>query len=135
MAIGEPMNLLLDTCALLALPKGTLPKAAAKALRTAPQAIISPMAVWELAIKYKTGKLLLDQPPLKWITALALRYDLIISREGPDPDLLCAAADLPLIHRDPFDRVLIATAQRENLTLITSDTIIPTYPNVSTLWK
>ena len=38
-----------------------------------------------------------------------------------------------LIHRDPFDRLLIAQAQCENLTLITRDTIIPKY-DVKTVW-
>jgi PIN domain nuclease of toxin-antitoxin system len=47
---------------------------------------------------------------------------------------LCAAADLPLIHRDPFDRILIATAIRDRLSLLTPDRQIAAYPGVTTVW-
>lgn len=40
---------------------------------------------------------------------------------------------LPLIHRDPFDRLLISQAQHEGLTLVTSDAMIQQYP-IRTLW-
>ena len=126
------MNVLLETCALIALANGPLPAAAARAFGLATQAFVSPVSAWEIAIKYKTGKLPLPKPPLAWFRSLCALYHLT---ELPlDAALLCAAADLPLIHRDPFDRVLIATAQRQQLTLLTSDQIIPTYPNVLILW-
>jgi PIN domain nuclease of toxin-antitoxin system len=48
--------------------------------------------------------------------------------------LLCVAADLPLIRRDPFDRVLVATSLLQNLTIRTSDRIIFTYPGVKVVW-
>ncbi len=51
-----------------------------------------------------------------------------------DARLCCAAACLPPIHRDPFDRVLVALAQTQALTLITSDGNIAKYPGVKTLW-
>ncbi|MBQ3396541.1 MAG: PIN domain-containing protein [Synergistaceae bacterium] len=41
---------------------------------------------------------------------------------------------LPLIHRDPFDRIIIATAIEENLTLLTNDSEIIKYKDVKTLW-
>jgi PIN domain nuclease of toxin-antitoxin system len=91
-----------------------------------------PVVPWELAIKVKAGKLTLPQPPLDYVMSLARRYHLTLSPVGLDAALLCAAADLPLIHRDPFDRILIATAIRESLTLLTSDRTIPTYPNPGT---
>jgi PIN domain nuclease of toxin-antitoxin system len=47
--------------------------------------------------------------------------------------LLCAAAELPLIHRDPFDRILVATAIREQLAVLTPDRAIALYP-VATIW-
>ncbi|PAW63480.1 MAG: hypothetical protein B9S38_17465 [Verrucomicrobiia bacterium Tous-C4TDCM] len=48
--------------------------------------------------------------------------------------IFCAAADLPLLHRDPFDRVLVATAMERGLVLLTSDRVIPTYPGVRVIW-
>jgi|688.fasta_scaffold450624_2 PIN domain nuclease of toxin-antitoxin system len=44
-----------------------------------------------------------------------------------------AAAELPLIHRDPFDRILVATALRDNLAVLTPDRAIAMYP-VATIW-
>ncbi|MCX6876421.1 MAG: type II toxin-antitoxin system VapC family toxin [Verrucomicrobia bacterium] len=128
------MNLLLDTCALIALAYGMLTPRARQALLAAPEAILSPVTVWELAIKVKSGKLRLPDPPLVWVEQLVARHGLLLSASDLRPALLCAAADLPLIHRDPFDRVLVATALARHLTIITSDEIIPTYPGIKTLW-
>lgn len=129
------MNLLLDTCALLALAEGNLPPAAGKALGTAELAILSPIVVWELAIKVASGKITLPIPPLEWANALAERHQLTRPSRGLDADLLCAAADLPLIHRDPFDRVLVATAFEHRLHILTSDRMIRQYPDVDVVWR
>ena len=61
------MNVLLDTCALLALAQGELPKGAAAALRSAPEASVSVVSAWEVAIKVASGKLRLSAPPIDWI--------------------------------------------------------------------
>lgn len=128
------MNLLLDTCALLALSSDSLTPAARKILRSDVEAIVSPMVVWEIAIKIISGKLRLPCPPVEWAEALAERHSLAMNPRSVETSILCHAADLPLIHRDPFDRVLIATAQLQHLTILTSDRIIPTYPGVKTVW-
>lgn len=126
------MNVLLDICALIALSNETLPPAAATRLGQAVEAYVSPVSAWEVGIKHKAGKLQLSQPSLSWFRAVCERYHLT---EWPlHTDILCAAADLPLIHRDPFDRVLIATAHLRPMVILTSDQIIPTYPNINTLW-
>ena len=71
-------------------------------------------------------------PPHDWFVKAIERYHL---EEIPlDTALLCAAADLPLLHRDPFDRVLVATRLAGNFTLLTSDPIIPTYPGMKVIW-
>lgn len=126
------MNVLLDTCALLALSRGELSKAATTALRKAPEACVSVISAWEVAIKYQAGKLRMTEPPAIWFEALVGRHRL---RELPlDSRTACAAAMLPLVHRDPFDRVLIALAQSRSLVILTSDRILSEYPNVKTLW-
>lgn len=129
------MNLLLDTCALLALAAGDLPSAASSALVSARHAHISAIVPWELAIKVKTGKLQLPEPPLLWVQALAAKHQLDLPIFSLDAQLLCAAASLPLIHRDPFDRVLIATALQRNLTLLTADKILSDYPGIHVIWN
>lgn len=126
------MNVLLDTCALLALADGELPRGAASALRTAPEAFVSVVSPWEVAIKAAAGKLRLMEPPARWFLGLAERYDL---REVPlDAAVACAAAALPPLHRDPFDRVIVALARAHGLTVLTSDENIPKYAGVNTLW-
>jgi PIN domain nuclease of toxin-antitoxin system len=126
------MNVLLDTCALLALAGGDLPDGAASALQKAPEAYVSVVCPWEVAIKAASGKLRLTEPPLWWFRGLVDRYDL---RELPlEASIACAAAALPLLHRDPFDRILVALAQANELTILTSDEQIGQYPGVRTLW-
>jgi PIN domain nuclease of toxin-antitoxin system len=127
------VNVLLDTCALLALARGALPDRAGAALRSAPEAYVSVVSPWEVAIKAAGGKLRLAGPALQWFQGLAERHDL---REIPlDARTACAAALLPPIHRDPFDRILVALAQARTLTVLTSDDVIPTYPGVRALWS
>jgi PIN domain nuclease of toxin-antitoxin system len=126
------VNVLLDTCALLALARGDLPKPAAAALRSATEASVSIVSPWEVAIKVAAGKIRLREPPMQWFLGLSERYEL---RELPlDAHSACAAAALPPIHRDPFDRVLVALAQAHTLLVLTSDENIPKYSGIKTLW-
>jgi len=126
------MNVLLDTCALLALADGKLPAAPAAALRQAPEAFVSVVSPWEVAIKAAGDKLQLQDPPAQWFRRLADRYEL---REVHlDAAIACAAAALPPIHRDPFDRIIVALAAAHGLTVLTSDEHIRQYAGVSTLW-
>lgn len=126
------MNVLLDTCALLALSRGDLPSRATAALRVAPEAHVSVVGAWEVAIKIAAGKLRLKASALEWFDGLMARHRL---RELPlDSRIACVAAALPPIHGDPFDRVVVALAQTHALTILTSDCTIPKYPGVITLW-
>jgi len=126
------MNVLLDTCALLGLAGGDLPHGAAAALRTAPEAHVSVVSAWEVAIKAASGKLRLRESPLEWFVGLAERYEL---RALPvDAPIACAAAALPPVHRDPFDRVIVALAHAHGFVVLTSDENIQKYAGVKTLW-
>jgi PIN domain nuclease of toxin-antitoxin system len=126
------MNVLLDTCALLALAAGELPDRAAAALRRAPEAYVSVVSPWEVAIKVAGGKLRFGEPPGQWFLGLIGHYDL---REIPlDATVACAAAALPPVHRDPFDRVIVALALAHALTVLTSDENIRKYAGVTALW-
>jgi PIN domain nuclease of toxin-antitoxin system len=86
-----------------------------------PQAYISAVTPWELAVKQSVGTL--DGP-----ADLPERAANCQLRPLPiTPDQGIRAARLPLHHRDPFDRMLVAQAQHEGLTIITRDTRIPKY--------
>jgi PIN domain nuclease of toxin-antitoxin system len=126
------VNVLLDTCALLALARGELPAGAAAALRTAPEAIVSVVSAWEVAIKVAGGRIRLKGTPIEWFMGLTGHHRL--TPLPLDADVACAAAALPPIHRDPFDRVLVALAAALALTVLTSDENIPKYPGIKTLW-
>ncbi|MEV0132911.1 type II toxin-antitoxin system VapC family toxin [Dactylosporangium sp. NPDC050688] len=81
---------------------------------------ISPATIWEVAIKQSIGKLQPADLPER-IQASGFRDLPITSAHA------IAAGRLPLIHRDPFDRMLIAQAQLEELTLVTRDAHIQKY--------
>jgi PIN domain nuclease of toxin-antitoxin system len=126
------VNVLLDTCALLALARAELPPGATAALRAAADVHVCVVSPWEVAIKVARGKLRLQEPPRRWFDILVERYHL---RELTlDVNTACAAAALPPVHRDPFDRVIVALAQANALTILTSDEHIATYPGVKTIW-
>jgi PIN domain nuclease of toxin-antitoxin system len=126
------MNVVLDTCALLALAAGDLTPQAVSEIRRAGQASVSSVTAWEIAIKVAAGKLRLDGPPERWFSDLLAHYDL---REVHlDAELACAAAALPKIHRDPFDRAIIALARATDSVVITSDERIGKYPGIEVRW-
>lgn len=129
------MNLLLDTCSLLWLTDdpSRLSTPARTALASPGNTIyVSAVSAWELGIKAAEGKLLLPLPFSQWFPAVLAQYGL---RELPITAAEAAAStELPLLHNDPFDRVIVATAHEHQLTLVTPDQILPTYPNTNCLW-
>jgi PIN domain nuclease of toxin-antitoxin system len=88
---------------------------------------VSLASVWELAIKVASGKLRLKRGFDEYV----LTADFFIVPITLEQ--IRIAAKLPFIHRDPFDRLLIAQAMSENLTLITGDTDMLKYPDVKLL--
>jgi PIN domain nuclease of toxin-antitoxin system len=126
------MKVVLDTCALLALAAGDLSTHAVSEIRRADQASVSSVTAWEIAIKVAAGKLQLNGPPERWFADLLEHYEL---REAQlDAELACAAAALPNIHRDPFDRAIVALARATDAVLITSDGRLGQYPGVRIRW-
>jgi PIN domain nuclease of toxin-antitoxin system len=92
---------------------------------------LSAVTSWEVAIKAGSGKLRLPEPPDLYVprrmASQGLR-PLAVSHQHA-----LAVFALPLHHRDPFDRLLIAQAQVEGMTLITADRMFDRYP-VQLLW-
>jgi PIN domain nuclease of toxin-antitoxin system len=83
---------------------------------------------WEIAIKVALGRLRfpLEKLPTALSDAAFRELQLSIAHA-------LEMARLPLIHRDPFDRLLVAQARHEGLTLVTRDTTMRRYP-IDTLW-
>jgi len=90
-------------------------------------ALVSILSPWEMLIKHQIGKL--DLPTLDLAGDIADQgFGLLTIK----PEHLLALSKLPLLHRDPFDRLLLAQAQAEGLTVVTSDRIFSEY--LPTAW-
>jgi PIN domain nuclease of toxin-antitoxin system len=90
---------------------------------------LSAASVWEIGIKRAKGRL---RTSFGNVMEEAARHNFV---ELPMSAVHAAgAADLPLYHEDPFDRILIAQARAEGLVLVTGDSIIPRY-DVRCLWN
>ena len=86
---------------------------------------LSAASAWEIAIKYGLGRLPLPHPPHQYVQSR-----MATSGAAPLPVEIRHAvqvASLPSHHRDPFDRLLIAQAQLEHLTLLTADAQLEAY--------
>jgi PIN domain nuclease of toxin-antitoxin system len=92
---------------------------------------LSVASAWEIAIKVSIGKLPLPEPVDIYVDSRMQRLG--IKHLDVGFSHVCKVATLPLLHRDPFDRILIAQTQIEQLTLVTADEILTKY-GVSLLW-
>lgn len=129
------MTLLLDTCAFLWLVLEPM-----KLSRRAVQLIQDPnnhvwmssVSAWEIGVAYSLGRLSLQDPPALFIPAQRRLHGLdALALTEADALLL---PDLPPIHRDPFDRMLICQARANGLTLLTPDPTIRRYPSLLADW-
>jgi len=127
--------ILLDTCTLLWLVMETDKLSfRARTLLDEPDTLVwlSSVSAFEIGQKHAKGKLELSLPPSQWLPRALESHRLRLL----ELDLLSAlaAAALPPIHNDPFDRLLIATAQQHSFTFLTPDPKIHAYPNLKTAW-
>lgn len=93
--------------------------------------ILSVASYWEIVIKARKGTLAIVDPVSWWERTSTLFGERVLSIRASHISALVA---LPNLHRDPFDRILIAQAIAEGLPLVTSDQQIAAYP-VRTIWK
>lgn len=128
------MKLLLDTHALIwwLMNDASLPPTMRAAIgSTENEVIVSAATAWEIGIKYKIGKL----PDVAALVA-DIGGQLTLEGFGELPVSVLhgqLAGALPLHHRDPFDRMLIAQAVTEGLTLVSNETQFDAY-GVTRLW-
>lgn len=117
--------LLLDTNALIFyLFQNTLSKRADAAVRSTPDVFVSVVSLWEIAIKQSIRKLDVNSSISDIANACA---EVGITIMGIKPRHLDFISQLPKIHGDPFDRLIISQAVTEGMVLISSDTVIPQY--------
>ncbi|HVE43934.1 MAG TPA: type II toxin-antitoxin system VapC family toxin [Gammaproteobacteria bacterium] len=86
---------------------------------------VSSASFWEMAIKKSIGRLTLPHNLMEAIARQHFKILPILAEE------CLGVADLPMIHTDPFDRMLVIQAKLQNLVIITRDNKIPEYPVVT----
>lgn len=118
------MRVLLDTSILLWWQTNSprLSQTARQNILTASAVVVSSVSLWEIAIKYAVGKLPVSASQAQNIA----RQDGFLSLPFTDAHAL-AVAELPPIHKDPFDRALVAQAASEPLILLTADPLVAQY--------
>lgn len=122
------MRFLLDTSILLwSVAEDHKLNARARTLlsATSSQLYLSSATAWEIAIKFAMGTLKLPFDPADFIPAVIRRMGLLCLDITPAHAI--EASRLPQHHRDPFDRMLVAQARAEGLTLLTADAMIQKY--------
>lgn len=121
---------LLDTCAIIWLGHGEALSGEARAVVAAAQdaeaVSASPISAWELSVAVAKGRLVLDEPVLPWFETF---LDVTGCGLTPlTPRILVESSFLPGdFHKDPGDRIIVATARMLDLTIITRDRKILAY--------
>ncbi len=129
------MRLLLDTQVFLwhISADSRLPAAYRDAIRDpANEVYLSVASVWEAVIKHAIGKLPLPEPPAEYLPRERAAHQ--ITTLPIEEAALIHLAGLPSLHRDPFDRIIVAQALQYGLTLLTVDEVLRGY-SVSVLPK
>jgi PIN domain nuclease of toxin-antitoxin system len=127
-------KILLDTCTLLWLelspsrvPAGLIGMLADRNN----ELFIGATSIWEIILKWSAGKLALPNAPTDFVAAVRTKSN--IETLALVESAVLQAAKLPPLHKDPFDRILIAQAIEHGLTLATPDPLIRQYA-VRTIW-
>jgi PIN domain nuclease of toxin-antitoxin system len=127
--------ILLDTCALfwIECEQERIPARLRDDLaRPENMVFASAISAFELGLKVRNGELELPLPAGDWVEAVCQRRGI---RLLPLTATIAGyATTLPLIHKDPCDRFLIATAQIAKLVLASPDSIIRQYPDTRIVW-
>jgi PIN domain nuclease of toxin-antitoxin system len=128
------MRLLLDTHTFIwwATSAGNLPNQVLDRLEDSQNDLLLSIAsVWEIQIKCQNGKLELDRPLSQLVVNQQTNNDLKMLSIALDH--VYALQSLPSVHRDPFDRIMIAQAVVEDLPFVSADSLLDGYP-IQRMW-
>ena len=123
------MRLLLDTHIFLWLITGdsrVTEAMKADILNPANEVYLSVVSIWEITVKYQLGRLPLPEPPQSYLPVQRQRHQ--IASLSLDEASISQLVKLPSIHRDPFDRMLVCQALEHDLTIVTVDATLQSYP-------
>lgn len=121
------MSLLLDTCALIWLGNGdpALSLDARQVIEESEEVYVSPISLWEVSNKCRKGKLQLKFPLREWFDRILQRHQLTVL--PLTNEVMFLAGELPEHHKDPADRMIIASAMVNGLVVATADKNFPIY--------
>jgi PIN domain nuclease of toxin-antitoxin system len=128
------MKLLLDTCTFLwVITDAPALSAKARELFQSPEhdVYLSAGAAWEIGTKYSLGRLPLPEPPERFVPAMREAH--AIEALPIDEESVLQVTRLPLLHRDPFDRLLVCQAIVHGMAVLTPDPLVSQY-SVRVLW-
>ena len=119
--------MILDTCALLwlAVDQSMLSRSTLEIIENSPKVGISTISAYEIGLKYERGQLELSLPPNQWFQRALSKHDLNVINLSAE--ICLRATELPGIHKDPFDRLIIATAQSVGSPVVTADPVFSLY--------
>lgn len=123
------MKVLLDTCTFLWIVGGSsrVPARVREVFQDpGTEVFLSVASAWEIALKHEGGRLPLPAPPDRFVPAEREAHG--IASLAIDEASALHVTRLPLIHRDPFDRLLVAQAIVHGLTILTPDPLVTQYP-------
>jgi len=128
------VKLLLDTSTFLWIvdaPEHLSPRVAELFQSAENDVFLSAVSAWEIATKCATGKMTLSEPAEHYVPKQRQAHRI---RPLPiDEESALRAATLPWLHKDPWDRILVAQAVVHGLTIVTPDRLIAQYA-VRTIW-
>jgi len=124
------MRLLLDTHVYLwvVVADPRLSAATRETIENAERVFVSAASIWEIGIKVRLGKI--DAAPDELVAAIGQSGFAELAVRALHA---AAAARLPMHHRDPFDRLLVAQAVTEPLRLLTADAVLASYGDMVVL--
>jgi PIN domain nuclease of toxin-antitoxin system len=95
--------------------------------------LVSSISAWEIAMLVEREKLVLSMDVGSWLATVA---DIEAVRFVPvDPEIAVKSVELPgEFHKDPADRMIVATARKFSVSLVTKDEKIRAYSHVKTIW-
>lgn len=127
--------ILLDTCTLIWLTcdqKRLSEEARALIRRHPAELFVSSITALEVGLKHRKGALQLSPPPPAWFPHVLEFHGV---REVPvNGDIATRSSQLPPVHNDPFDRLILATAEANDFILLSPDPAFREYPDVRVVW-
>ena len=119
--------MILDTCALLWLAQGgnQLSEPVRQRINSEAVVCVSAISGFEVGVKHQKGKLVLPARPSDWFGTILEHHDLQVL--PLDLPICIRATELPGIHNDPCDRLIIATAVHHNMPVVTGDPVFQKY--------